>query len=327
MSMFRAIALIVFLAVSSLAAPQHAFARQVIPAQGGSGDAQRPLECPPGEFLRGVTGRTGVAIDAIGILCAPGHSYREYDPPHAVGDVLGGPGGGPNQAACPDTQAVNSITFGLTSGRVVEVFELTCQNHVDKIYFGPNGYSFGGTAHSAQCSGDEAFTGLLVNYGKFVNAIGFICDAVPYMARGFAAPSPPPPAATGPALAPRASIAGVWSMTASNGRYYGSPRHFQIQIITQGDGFAPMSGDIMQIPVVGIVNDSQGERDGVFNAALEANRQMIVNFNHKDGTLDTCLVTYSADGQSLAGQCANKDKGELQWYGTRGAPPGEPGPH
>jgi hypothetical protein len=328
MPIFRCLALIAFLVMSALGVPQHAFARQVIPPQGGSGDAQRSLECPPGEFLRGVTGRTGLAIDAIGILCAPGHSYREYDPPHAVGDVLGGAGGGPNRAACPDTQALNSIAVGLTPGRVVEVFELTCQNHIDKIYFGPNGYSVGGTIHNAQCSGDEAFTGLVVNYGRFVNAIGFICDTVPYMSRGFGTPSAPPsPVASGPGLAPRSSIAGVWSMTSTSGnRYYNTPRHFQMQIIAQGDGLFPTGGDIMQIGIVGVVDDSDGVRDGVFNAVLEANRQMIVNFTHKDGTVDTCLLTYSADGQNLGGQCANKDRGEFQWYGTRGSG-GDPGPH
>jgi hypothetical protein len=315
MPVFRYLALIVFFAASSLVAPHHAFARQVIPPEGGSGDAQQTLECPPGEFLRGVTGRTGLAIDAIQILCAPGHSYREYDPPHPAREMVGGSGGGDNRAVCPDTQALRSVDVGLTAGRVVEVFELTCQNHMAKIYFGPSGFSTNGTIHNAQCSGDDQFTGLVVNYGRFVNAIGFICDTVPYMARGFASPGPAP-AATGPSLAPRASIAGNWGFTATN-RYYASPRHFQIQIMVQGNGFAPTGGDIMQMGVIGIVTDSQGERDGVFNALLEANRQMIVNFGHKDGTVDTCLLNYSPDGQTIAGQCANKDGGTFQWYGTR----------
>ena len=322
MRILRYLAVIVFVAASSLAVPESAVARQIIAPEGGSGDAQRTLECPPGEFLRGVTGRTGLAIDAIQILCAPGHSYREYDPPHPAGDMVGGPGGGDNRAACPDTQAIQSIAVGVNPSRVVEVFELTCHNHVAKIYFGPAGYSVGGAIHNAQCSADEQFTGLVVNYGRYVNAIGFICDSVPYMARGFASPSPAPaPAATGPGLAPRVSIAGVWSMTATTSRYYRSPRHFQVQIVTQGTGMAPMGGDVWQLPVVGIVDDSNGERDGVFNAVLEANRQMIVNFTHKDGTLDTCLLTYSADGQNLGGQCANKGGSTFQWYGSRSTEP------
>ena len=322
------LALVVFVALSSLAVPGSALARQVIPPQGGSGDAQRTLECPPGEFLRGVTGRTGLAIDAIQILCAPGHSYREYDPPHPAGEMVGGPGGGDSRAVCPDTQAIESINVGINPSRVAEVFELTCHNHVAKIYFGPNGYSVGGAIHNAQCAGDDQFTGLVVNYGRFVNAIGFVCDAVPFMARGFASPAPAPaPAATGPGLAPRVSIAGVWNMTVTTSRYYQVPHRFQLQIITQGTGLAPVgNGDIWQLPVVGIVTDSQGERDGVFNAVMEANRQMIVNFTHKDGTLDTCLLTYSADGQDLGGQCANKGGSTFQWYGSR-ATESAPSPH
>jgi hypothetical protein len=327
MPIFRTLALIIFLAAAPLAAPNPAFARQVIPPQGGSGDAQKSLECPPGEFLRGVTGRTGLAIDAIQILCAPGHSYREYDPPHPAREMVGGPGGGDNRAQCPDTQALRSIAVGLTGARVVEVFEITCQNHIDKIYFGPSGYSAGGTIHNAECSGDDAFTGLVVNYGKYVNAIGFICDSVPYMARGFSAASPPPAATGGGGLAPRMSITGMWNFSSAKGRYYGAAsERYQIQIIAQGNGLAPMGGDMMQIPVVGIVTDSQGERDGVFNAVLEANRQMVVNLVHKDGTQVTCLLTYLADGQTLAGQCGGKDSGEFQWNGTRASEAGG-GPH
>src|SRR4051812_1824670 len=107
----------ILLAASSFVAPEEVFARRVIPPQGGSGDAQRTLECPPGEFLRGVVGRTGLAIDAIQILCAPGHSYREYDPPHPASEMVGGSGGGDNRAECPDTQAIESIDVGVNPDR------------------------------------------------------------------------------------------------------------------------------------------------------------------------------------------------------------------
>lgn len=325
MTNFRNFALIVLVALASLAAPNDAFARQVIPPVGGSGDAQRSLECPRGEFLRGVVGRTGLAIDAIQILCAPGHSYREYDPPHPFGDMVGGGGGGDSRAACPDDRAIQSITVGLTAARVVQVFEITCHDLTNRVYFGPSGYSIDGTVHSGQCSGDEQFTGLVVNFGRYVNAIGFICDTVPYMAQGFGSPNPAPAAkpikhtprghaATGGGLAVRASIAGMWDFSSP---YY-DPRHIaRIQIITQGDGLAPTGGDVWPIPVIGIVNDSQGERDGMFNALLQPDRQMIVNFTHKDGSQVTCQLIYSADGQSLGGQCAEKDGHAFQWNGTR----------
>jgi hypothetical protein len=299
-----------FLALSALALAAPVQARQEIPPIGGSGDAQQRLECPRGEFLRGVQGRTGAWIDAIQIMCAPGKSFREYDPPRPAGAMVGGGGGGAQgPAICPDTQALNSITFSLTAARQVEVFEMTCQNRLAKIYLGPSGFSVNGTVHSFQCaSPSEALVGLIVNYGRAVNAIGFICDSVPYMARGFA-----PPPSSGPGLAPRATISGVWNMVSdASGEY-------RVQLTAQGYGLAPGSNaDVWQLPVMGTITSARSPQfNGSFSGVMQANRQWIANYSQQNGDYGTCLFTYSADGQHLAGQCADKDKRSFTWVGRR----------
>lgn len=299
------------LALSSLAAP--AQARQVAQPIGGSGVAQQTLECPKGQFLRGVRGRAGAWIDSIQILCGSAYSFREYDTPGPQRAMVGGGGGGPvPDAVCPPTKALQSVTFGLNAGREVEVFELTCTNYTPKVYLGPTGFSQDGSVHSFSCANsNEALTGIIVNYGQFVNAIGFICDAVPYMSRGFSsAPAPAPSSGGGVAL--RATVAGMWSlMSETTGMY-------RVQIITTGQGIAINGADIDQIQVNGILTSQRDPQfSGSFAGLMQANRQMIVNYNLKNGAYGTCLYTYTPDARRLIGQCVDQLKRSFDWSGGR----------
>src|SRR5262249_9009329 len=109
----------------------------------------------------------------------------------------------------------------------------------------------------------EYTTGIAVRYGQHVNGVGLICDA---RALPAAAPAPAPvkpikstrrggsatsaPAtASGPGVAPRMSINGLWDFSASD------RDTLRVQIVAQGNGLSPVNqADIMPMQVNGIIS-------------------------------------------------------------------------
>jgi hypothetical protein len=178
---------------------QPSAARQEYPAIGGRGDANAPEECRHGHYVIGFKGRAGDWIDQISFECAalqPDGSLIS-DPP---GQAFGGPGGSPAEINCPPRSVINRLIIKMTEeAKQVGTIQATCVDTrgavTDTILFGgrlpPTDHFFldvgnkPNSTENQECRGGEALTGFQVNYGKHINALGAICDALHL-------PAPPP---------------------------------------------------------------------------------------------------------------------------------------
>jgi hypothetical protein len=171
---------------SLLVAATPAFARHELPVVGSPGDAGARAECPPGQALVGFSGRTGVWLDAIQMVCAgPGAQ------PVAVGPRYGGAGGGAVDSFCPRNWQLTIATLNMTThNRQVAAINYSCRSRQTGE---SSDYAFGNAAYRARCPGigvgdcgvdtnifqacerDEEPIGFNVRYGKDVNAFGLIC--------------------------------------------------------------------------------------------------------------------------------------------------------
>ena len=164
--------------------PSHA--AHDLPMLGGSGNAAARAICPPGQKLAGFSGRAGVWVDQIQMVCAaPGGQ------PVATGMGYGGPGGGATEGFCPRNWDMTHGRLNMTTGnRQVAAIELECRSRATGETMN---MSFGNSAYRSRCPGigvgncpidpamfqncpaDEIPLGFNVRYGKDVNAIGLIC--------------------------------------------------------------------------------------------------------------------------------------------------------
>lgn len=162
-------------------------------AVGGRGDAEEEVICPTGHVLSGFSGRTGVWIDQIRLICS------EVLPNFALGKttrlpIKGGSGGSPTESNCDPGGGIRSIQFFyLYDERRVRILQFSCSKPRDGANAGQN-RQFGGADYSFSvlrptigpfnrvvdqaCPGAEYATGLIVRYGRDVNAVGLICNKV-----------------------------------------------------------------------------------------------------------------------------------------------------
>jgi hypothetical protein len=181
----------VFFGLIALAVP--AWPKQ-FPAEGARGDLTTELKCPKGEYLVGITGRSGSWIDQLQIICAPYQSDGKMGNAHPVEPSVGGKGGGPaggNEGPC--RAPVGAAWFGLTrDNRQIKVLTLVCMRSTwDNTAFfseGPGSQLIGndkteladdtGARFEQTCPDGEAASGFNVNHGRHVNAIGLRCKAL-----------------------------------------------------------------------------------------------------------------------------------------------------
>lgn len=325
--------------LAGLASP--AWAATDYPPFGGSGGSSADLRCPRGQVIIGLDGRAGAAIDQISISCAPVYSdgSMNMEQGRSTGRPYGGNGGAEAHATCGLLEFRELLIELTPDNRFVRAISLICPKILGTpaVAFGAPSYDppWVKTGH-VQGQACAHFVGLHIRYGAYVDAVGAICGDVPTPPRPPAPPRKPSgldwlgnpippqkpiksvrptpsPAPTGPPLAPRASIAGMWDLVVNGGD------HYRVQIITQGDGMAPGGGDAMPIGINGIITNSQGETqyDGGFTALLQPNRQMVFTYNQKNGGHGTCQFTYSADGKTLGGTCVDQDNDTFPWTGGR----------
>lgn len=166
-----------------------ALARTVLPVAGSNGDAGAVAECPSGQSLVGFSGRIGVWIDAIQMVCAaPGAQ------PVALGPRYGGSGGGAVDSFCPRGSQLSAATLNMTTrNRQVAAINYSCRS----IQTGKSAdYAFGNPSYRARCPGigvgdcgvdtnafqsctsNEVPIGFTVRYGKDVNGFGLICGRI-----------------------------------------------------------------------------------------------------------------------------------------------------
>jgi len=176
-------------ACSLVLATSLAQARTVLPVAGSNGNAGAVAECPSGQSLVGFSGRTGLWIDAIQMVCAaPGAQ------PVALGPRYGGAGGGAVDSFCPRGSQLFAATLNMTTrNRQVAAINYSCRS----IQTGETAdYAFGNPSYRARCPGigvgdcgvdtnafqsctsGEVPIGFTVRYGKDVNGFGLICGRV-----------------------------------------------------------------------------------------------------------------------------------------------------
>lgn len=171
------------------AATLPASAKTILPAVGGPGDIQNAVVCPRGEYIVGFRGRIGDWIDRLGPICAPLLASGMMGKHDMKLPNQGGTGGSPIEVSCPSAGLVRQLLFYLTSDqRMVKTIMWHCydpktgqelpSNPPDRVwsFVGNGGSTAPQIKHS--CKEGDAATGLQMNWGKYVNGIGLICDQV-----------------------------------------------------------------------------------------------------------------------------------------------------
>ncbi|MEO6364565.1 MAG: hypothetical protein ABIO38_00725 [Luteimonas sp.] len=165
----------------------NASADQQLPSIGGPGGGPFDMRCTPGDYLVGIEYRTGAYVDALRPLCAPAQAMHDVGSA-AAGEWTGGFGGGPGRLTCPDNRP---HVLGIDVERldadedVVTNFLLTCGSNFHDLqrsaYARPGAEhrDYQSSADSQICSQGQGAVGVHGRSGKYIDAIGLICDALP----------------------------------------------------------------------------------------------------------------------------------------------------
>lgn len=185
-------AMLIVLVCASMA--ETASARTSRDPYGGRGDASASDECGPGKYFVGVVGATGAWIDQIAVLCAELKPDGTFKGAKSIAS-RGGTGGAFHPAVmCPKDQAITDVTITVGVNLEVLQLELFCTGVKNPALRTPLLFAGNGGTYKSQntqsCLAGEVGKGLNINYGKYINGAGIICDALKIPA---AAPSPPPP--------------------------------------------------------------------------------------------------------------------------------------
>src|SRR5262245_17331971 len=90
-----------------------------MPIRGGDGGAPfGPYVCPPGQWVVGVSGKTGAWVDYMRMICGDAAGNRDTDS-HAMGN---GGGGTSASATCPTGSAVYMIGFNTVDFHGTQIF-------------------------------------------------------------------------------------------------------------------------------------------------------------------------------------------------------------
>jgi hypothetical protein len=176
-----------------------AAAHRAWPVIGGAGDATTTVQCPAGEQIVGFEGRAGLWIDQIRLMCAAQIDASTMGEPHPAGDALGGFGGAAKRVVCGRKFMIHGIGMLYTKNqKQVSQIDFSCASvsgdtGSDMHFNGSYNASEDPCVATATCGSDtdkvheicpnERFTGVTARVGKDVNALGFICDAVPFHGR------------------------------------------------------------------------------------------------------------------------------------------------
>jgi hypothetical protein len=150
------------------------------PPGGGSGDYSVEARCRPKQmdYLVGFKYRTGLWVDQITPLCAQLKSAVRFGERR---DLMrrGGAGGSPGEQYCSDGEVITAIHWWLEAKvNTVWTINFVCSSLTTwtarTLTIGPTpvGYDLG----SQQCPYGEVASGVQVRWGRYVNAIGLICD-------------------------------------------------------------------------------------------------------------------------------------------------------
>lgn len=198
-----------------LLAPLLARADIALPVWGSSGSNSYSDRCPGGFYLVGINVGMGAWYDQIGLVCAqvqPNLTFTNKQFPRLHG---GNGGGAPVDYSCNDDEIVTALVPRYvenenTKDQLGEIAALTlgCKSlksgaqrnlFVNAAY--PAGSILGHYPESTQrCPDNTVAVGLNLRFGRYVNAVGLICDTyVPPPPVVAQAPPPKPIKTTGKA--------------------------------------------------------------------------------------------------------------------------------
>lgn len=161
---------------------------------GGSGDSSQTDRCKPGQYMVGVSLKTGLWWDAVQIVCAEALAGEKLGKASTSGQRRGGLGGGLQTSyKCPGDHVMNGVYIVLTKQRQVAWADLECTPNPNRVIKSKGARTAGsqfaeGQRQRQTCPFGEAAKGLRTNFGEHVNALGLICDA-------FVVPAAAPPPA------------------------------------------------------------------------------------------------------------------------------------
>lgn len=164
--------------------PRHApdLPAQLLPVYGGSGGTAFSRDCGAGKVMSGLRFRSGLVLDAVGLLCRPVNADGTLGAETTVGTLTGGGGG-------------TSFTVSCTSGRVVQGANIFYGAFVDGVqllcrdwsaatrtvsssggYFPMAGRSSGNQAREVCEEPTQPARAIRGRSASLVDAIGFICN-------------------------------------------------------------------------------------------------------------------------------------------------------
>ena len=151
-----------------------AMADELIGGEGGSPFGE--VNCPRGTAIVGLTGRAGLVIDQMQLIC--GTANRPEDDtihPRLIGSSLGG---GPTTMKCPPFQAVKSIQVDVREFQdhfVISTINIECMARLDggRGPTLPFGNFQGEDAGTGGCANPNSYVaGLAGRSGNFIDAVG-----------------------------------------------------------------------------------------------------------------------------------------------------------
>jgi hypothetical protein len=188
-------------------------AESYLPAMGGGGGGQFKAPCPDGQNLNGFELRAGDDVDAIRPACVISYGPIAATAPALTTDSglvagpgtlgglfqqvapgwYGGPGGGIQRVLCPTTTPIVTGMYVQTDGdedKTINNIHLFCGRAVieqtpagnpsaifDAPYRYPKTPTFLQESGSQRCPGGQVAVGVHGRAGKYLDAIGLICDA------------------------------------------------------------------------------------------------------------------------------------------------------
>jgi hypothetical protein len=162
-------ALILACGGAALAVP--ARADDLLGGEGGS--AFGPVNCPRGQGVVGIFGRSGNVIDTLQIICGKADGSADFVDPRRIGPS---DGGSPVSAVCPPLGVAQSIQVNVREHHgaiVVSQVTLTCtlksQESLGRVTLGGGG---GEDAGSSACPVNTVVAGFEGRAGSFIDAIG-----------------------------------------------------------------------------------------------------------------------------------------------------------
>jgi hypothetical protein len=151
--------------------------------EGAAGEIRNAMICyKRGEYVVGFEGRTGSWIDRIAIICAPLLPSGAMGKPYTISGAGGGGGGPAGPVKCANGLLTDLAWHTMNGNGVVRNVNGLCKDPVSGANLGPPQVVFGpvgGVAYDAdysrKCPKGMALTGIRVNWGQYVNAIGIVC--------------------------------------------------------------------------------------------------------------------------------------------------------